>query len=217
MDETYEADGKSAVKALSNSQRLQSCWEYLIVRILSHTQIYQEEQGECTFFFWGKKDPHLLVFIYVHTHIYTHTYAGGSLECEAERQFYPINGSVPDLCFASVSFTFTTRIIFASQHISKDCYVDSYLLSAQKCERLTTLVSKWTGLDLPFFFFILLNIVPKSTFKHLWLEYLYNQFTLYKCNMFSGTHSWESSWGKYIRSDIIAPIISAIFQLWEKQ
>lgn len=62
-----------------------------------------------------------------------------------------------DLCltcvFALVSFTFTTRIIFARQLISKDCYVDSYLLSAQKSERLTTLVSKWTGLDLPFFLY----------------------------------------------------------------
>lgn len=216
MDETYEADGKSAVKAPSNSQRLQSCWEYLIVRILSHTQIYQEEQGKCTFFFWGKKDPHLLVFIYVHTHIYTHTYAGGSLECEAERQFYPINGSVPDLCFASVSFTFTTRIIFASQHISKDCYVDSYLLSAQKCERLTTLVSKWTGLDLPFFSLFYWILFPKALLNTSdWNICIINLH--YTSATFSDTHSWESSWGKYIRSDIIAPIISAIFQLWEKQ
>lgn len=46
--------------------------------------------------------------------------------------------------FALVSFTFTTRIIFASQHISKDCYVDSYLLFAQKCEKLHLSVN---GLD----------------------------------------------------------------------
>lgn len=64
-----------------------------------------------------------------------------------------------DLCLAGVSalvsFIFTTRIIFGSQHISKDCYVDSYLLSAQKCERLgcerlDTFVNKLTGLDLTF-------------------------------------------------------------------
>lgn len=67
---------------------------------------------------------------------------------------------------ALLSFIFTTRIISGSQRISKGCYVDSY--PAQKCERLgcerlATLVNKWTGLDLTFYKFIYFteNCFPK--------------------------------------------------------
>jgi len=110
---------------------------------------------------------HTHLYIYVYICIYTHMQEV-ALSVKEKDSFIIL----VDLCltcvFASVCFIFTIGIIFASQHISKHCYVDSYLLCAQKCKRLTTPVSKWSGLDLAFFcLFILQNVVPKSIFKQL--------------------------------------------------
>lgn len=144
--------GKSGVKAASDSQRLHSCFKCLIVSISSHIQIYWGKQGECTFIPWEKTACTSWACVCVHTHMNTH-------RCMQEVALCVKQTDTPtpsmDLCLTGVpaldSFIFTTRIIFGSQHISKDlCW---QLLSAWKyerlgCERLATLVNKWTGLDL---------------------------------------------------------------------
>lgn len=128
-DEPWVTAGKPGVKAASDSQRLHSCFECLIVSILSHIQIYWGKQGECTFFLWEKEACTSCACVCVHTHINKHRCMQGvALRVKQTDSFTPLM----DLCLtgvsALVSFIFTTRIISGSQHISKDCYVDSYSL-----------------------------------------------------------------------------------------
>lgn len=53
---------------------------------------------------------HIILCLPIGTHTYTythtHTQAEGSLECEAERRFYPLNGSASDLWFCIGFFHF---------------------------------------------------------------------------------------------------------------
>lgn len=70
----------------------------------------------------GKKHAHLLVLIYTYTHVQE-----VALSVKQEDSFTLLIDLCLTCVFALVSFIFTTRIICTSQHISKDCYVDSLL------------------------------------------------------------------------------------------
>lgn len=156
------AAGKSGVKTVSNGQRLHICWYCSVVSIFSHTggiHLLEEKPYAIVFCAYIQAHKHIYIYIRVYAHSHTHL-QGCRLECEAERQLYFIEGSVPDLFFFCVTFPH-----FYKQNSSKHSYADSYSLHSDV--RLTTLVSK-RKLDLQFFsylfYWILFPKVYISTF-----------------------------------------------------
>lgn len=167
----------------------------------SPTSRFIEESRENAPFSSGKNEHAHLVLVCVCTHPHKHTQmpAGGGLACKAGRQFYLLNGSVPDWCFCIGFFHF-----YNQDNVWQPAYLKrllcSQLLSAQKCEglggeRLDTLLNKWTGLDLTFKknYFFYWKLFPKAFLNTSDWDILHTQFTLLGYNIFSGTHSWESS------------------------